>query len=139
MDANGVILLVDDDQDDIEILTQIFNEVGNKHELVNYSMLEEAFAYLKSHSEKPFLIICDNDYRNKNKDKLGNLIHNYPDFKLKGIPFVFFSSVVEKDFINEAYTDLNVQGFFQKRASVERLRHDLKVILDYWETSIHPQ
>ncbi|MEO6671188.1 MAG: hypothetical protein ABIN36_17020 [Ferruginibacter sp.] len=134
----GVIVLVEEDEDDIEIISRIICETFSHHELKIIPSLAEVFEYLSSATQRPFLIICDNNWRNKNQQKLASLIEKFPALKLKSIPFVFYSALPESELIDEAFKDLNVQGYFQKHSNYEEIRKDLSSIIDYWERVITP-
>jgi PleD family two-component response regulator len=56
---NSPIVIVDDDEDDIEILVNVFKEIGVTNELRCFSHPATAIEYLRSTKEVPFLIICD--------------------------------------------------------------------------------
>ncbi|MEO6490178.1 MAG: hypothetical protein ABIO04_09585 [Ferruginibacter sp.] len=135
---NGVIIYVEQDQDDVKIMQEVFEDLALTHELIVYPVLELAFQYLTLNIEKPFLIICDIDHRNNNSNKLGKLLHSDPEIQKKYIPFVFFSSTISENIVNDAYADFNIQGFFQKGTSYEKILSDIKAIVEYWERSIHP-
>ena len=136
MTNDGTIILVEDDKDDIEVIAGIINESFSNHELKVLDTLEEVFAYLSSEAEKPFIIICDNNWRNRNQDKFEKLIHKYPLLKLKSIPFIFYSASPQNELIVNAFEHLNVQGYFQKHSTYEEIRQDLKAIINYWERSV---
>lgn len=139
METNqGVILYIEQDEDDVSIINEALEELEVKHKLIVYPTLELAFQYLLVNIEKPFLIICDIDLKNNNHEKLSKLINSEPEFRRKYIPLVFFSSAVTESLVNSAYAGLNVQGFFQKSNSYDQIKSDLRSIIEYWERSFHP-
>jgi response regulator RpfG family c-di-GMP phosphodiesterase len=56
----------------------------------------------------------------------------------KSIPFVFYSTVVTQKIVNDAYTQMTVQGFFQKGHQFEEIKRVIKTIFDYWTICKHP-
>ncbi|MEO6489885.1 MAG: hypothetical protein ABIO04_08115 [Ferruginibacter sp.] len=138
MKNSGVVIYVEEDEDDIDIMTRVFKDIETQHELINFRKLESVFEYLQSNIEKPFLIICDSNHFNNNNNKLGKLTRSYPEFRKKSIPFVFFSADTSKALVKEAYTELNVQGFFQKGTSYDKIKEDIQAIIEYWERSVIP-
>jgi hypothetical protein len=60
-----------------------------------------------------------------------------PELKRNTIPFVFYSTAANESQINRAF-DVTVQGFFLKGQSLEEIERRMKIILDYWSESMHP-
>jgi hypothetical protein len=60
------------------------------------------------------------------------------ELRRKSIPFVYFSTAATEPIVTEAFTKTTVQGFFQKSANMEELKHHLYIILEYWKLSKHP-
>ena len=56
----------------------------------------------------------------------------------KSIPFVFHSTSINQKTVDEAYTKMTVQGFFQKKSSYNELKETIKLIVAYWEECKHP-
>ena len=61
-----------------------------------------------------------------------------PQLRQKSIPFVFYSTGVDQRAINEAYTKMTVQGFFQKSNSYQEIKKTIKMVIDYWMECKHP-
>jgi hypothetical protein len=55
----------------------------------------------------------------------------------KCIPYLFFSTGVSKKAVYDAYT-MSVQGFFMKPSDIQKLRHIIKVIVEYWQECYSP-
>ena len=138
MENNGAILLIEDDQDDVDVFSEIIKELNINHELICFKTIEQAFLHLRNEKQKPFIIICDNNWRNNNQSRLKHEIEKYAEGRLKSIPFIFFSASPEDRMINDAFGDLNVQGFFQKGTDYNTIKDDVSVILNYWERSMKP-
>lgn len=138
MSNEGSIILVEDDHDDIEIITKIITTAFPQNALMVFKKLEDVFQLLGNENEKPFLIICDNNWRNKNLKKLEALSSNYPGMALKRIPFVFFSSSPIAEEVNEAFEHLNVQGYFNKESDYGELKNTIISIVNYWKRSQVP-
>jgi hypothetical protein len=58
---------------------------------------------------------------------------DYTDFHRMVAPFVFYSTFVSQEVVNEAYTQMTVQGFFKKGTSYKEIKSDIKMIVDYWQ------
>lgn len=57
MAKDGVILYIDDDPDDQEVVTQVFEELAVPNKVLGRPDGEQALRYLKT-EEPPFLILC---------------------------------------------------------------------------------
>jgi CheY-like chemotaxis protein len=134
----GPIVIVEDDVDDQEIITDVLNELGIANRLIFFSTCPDAFNYLKSTTELSFIILCDINLPGMNGLDFKKQIDNDPELRQKSIPFVFFSTSDDKRIVTEAYTDMTVQGYFKKSSSIEGLKKSLSIIMEYWKLCKHP-
>ena len=135
---SGPIILIEDDIDDKELLESIFRELKVLNKLVCFSKAEGAFGYLKSTSEQPFIIFCDVNLPIEDGISFKKRVDADPYLREKSIPFVFYSTSVDQQTVNEAYTKMTVQGFFQKGSTYEEIKKTVKLIVDYWMLCRHP-
>jgi len=138
MSKKGPIILVDDDLDDKELFEDTLKEIGVNNRLVHFTHAEKAFEYLKTTKDQPFLIFSDVNLPVVRGLDFKRNIDADPQLRRKSIPFVFYSTSVDQRSVNEAYTKMTVQGFFQKGNSLDNLRRDLKLVIDYWMFCRHP-
>lgn len=137
MALNGPIVLVEDDANDAEVVTQAVKEIGVKNKVVAFARAEEAYGYLTTTQEQPFFILCDIRMPVLDGLSFRDRINKNPFLKRKSIPYIFFTGLVSQDIINSAY-DMEVQGFYKKEPSFEGLKEQLLTICMYWEKSLHP-
>lgn len=138
MAINGPIILVEDDQNDTEAITEAIREVGVKNKVIAFANADVAFDYLLTMQEQPFFILCD--IRMPVLDGLSfrrRIIQNQ-FLKKKSIPFIFLTSLVSQAVIDIAFIEMDVQGFYQKERTFESLRIQLLTICMYWKYSLHP-
>jgi CheY-like chemotaxis protein len=135
---SGPIIVVEDDVDDKEVVEEILHELEIPNRLVWFTRTEEAFHYLKTTSDQPFIIFSDVNLPGQNGIEFKRAIDEDPQLRQKSIPFVFYSTAVRQDAVNEAYTQLTVQGFFQKNNSYAEVKNAVRLILDYWKLCKHP-
>lgn len=135
---SGPIILIEDDTDDKEVLESIFKELKVLNKLIWFSKSGEAFSYLKSTSDQPFIIFCDVNLPMEDGVSFKRRIDADAHLREKSIPFVFYSTSVDQQTVNEAYTKMTVQGFFQKGSSFEEIKKAIKLIVDYWMLCRHP-
>lgn len=134
----GPIILIEDDLDDQEIFRDIVKELNTPNELIILDNCPEAFKYLKATTEQPFIIFCDVNLPVQSGIEFKKQIDNDPDLRKKSIPFIFYSTSVNQETVNEAYTKMTVQGFFRKKENFQEIKSNIKLILEYWKTCKHP-
>lgn len=137
MNKNGPIIVIEDDRDDQEIMAEAFEELGYKNEILFFGDGELALDYLVNNHVEPFIVFSDINMPKLNGMELREKIHNNEDLRLKSIPYLFFSTSSEQQFIIDAYSK-SVQGFFVKPANYTDLKNTLKTIVEYWKTCVSP-
>ena len=137
MSLKGPILLIEDDPNDAEVITAAISDIGIPNPVKIMPTTKEAYDYLSTTQERPFVIICD--IRMPVTDGLAfrRSIQENDYLRHKSIPFLFLTGMVSQEIINSAY-DLDVQGFFQKASSYEGLKDQLLAICVYWKQCLHP-
>lgn len=138
MATPGPIVIVEDDLDDQEIITDVLKDIGISNELIFFDRCPEALEYLKTSSEQQFIIFCDINIPGMNGIEFKKRIDDDPHLRQKSIPFVFLSTSAEKSTVTEAYSKMTVQGYFKKSSSVEEIKKALTLIMDYWKLCRHP-
>ncbi|RZK03556.1 MAG: response regulator [Flavobacterium sp.] len=138
MSEDGPIVIVEDDEDDVEIFTSIVKDLKLKNEILRFANTDDALRYLHSSDQVVYLIFCDINLPGKNGIEFKREIDANPELRNKSIPFLFYSTVARQSDVNEAYTQLTVQGFFQKQNSYSEMKSTLQRIFDYWEICKHP-
>lgn len=138
MSKPGPVITIEDDPDDMVILEDILKELNIPNKLIWFTKSTEAFHYLKTTQEQPFLIFCDVNLPQQIGIEFKRQIDNDPELRKKSIPFVFFSTLIDQRAINEAYTKMTVQGFFQKSSNYTKLKETIRIIFDYWFLCKHP-
>ena len=135
---SGPIIVIEDDPDDRDVFNDIMKELGIPNPVIWFNLCDDAFDYLKKTTEQPFIIFCDVNVPRLNGVEFKRKIDSNPQLRRKSIPFVFYSTSVDQKTVNEAYTQMTVQGFFQKKNSYSELKETIKLILDYWNDCLHP-
>ncbi len=138
MAKSGPIIIIEDDADDHGILKDVLKELNVENNLIWFTRGDDAFNYLQTTSDQPFLIISDVNLPGRNGIEFKRRLDADPRLRKKSIPFVFYSTYVDQQAVNIAYTEMTVQGFFQKNDSYTEIKKNIKLILDYWMTCRHP-
>lgn len=138
MSKYGPIVLVEDDPDDKELFESAIIELGIGNELKWFKETQAAYDYLDTTDESVYLIFCDINLPGRNGIEFKRDVDNDPVLRMKSIPFLFYSTVAKKKDVNEAYSDMVVQGFFEKEHSYGRMKEMLGTIFHYWSMCKHP-
>jgi CheY-like chemotaxis protein len=128
---NDPILVVEDDPDDQHLLRQICKRLGVRNELIFCENGIQALEYLRTTSNKTFVILCDINMPLMDGLELKDKINQDVNLRQKNIPFIVLSTAATTSQVNRAY-NLNVQGFFSKGTSFIEFEKDLGIILQYW-------
>jgi CheY-like chemotaxis protein len=132
----GPILIVDDDQDDQDMIERIIVNMNVENERKKFYDGEQLLQYLRTTSERPFIIICDINMPMMNGLQLKQEIEADPMLKKKSIPFVYLSTTANPQQVRKAY-ELTVQGFFVKGQSYDALKGSVNQIIQYWKMCVH--
>ncbi|TCZ63826.1 response regulator [Flaviaesturariibacter aridisoli] len=137
MNKHGPIIIIEDDLDDQEILTDVFAELNYRNELIFFGDSYEALNFLTETSIEPFLVLSDINMPKLNGIELREKVHNNEDLRLKSIPYLFFSTSAEQKHVIEAYSR-SIQGFFVKPSNYEDLKRVIEKIVEYWQECVSP-
>jgi CheY-like chemotaxis protein len=137
MNKQGPIIIIEDDLDDQEMLTDIFKELDFKNEIIFFGDGEEALDFLTHTEIEPFIIFSDINMPRLNGVELREKVHNNEDLKLKSIPYLFFTTSAEQKHVIDAYSK-SIQGFFIKPIRYEDLKRVIKTIVEYWMECVSP-
>ena len=137
MNKTGPIIIIEDDLDDQELLTEVFNDLELKNEIIFFGDGEQALEYLINTSTEPFIIFSDINMPKLNGVELREKVHNNEDLRIKSIPYLFFTTTAEQKHVIEAYSK-SIQGFFIKPSSFNDLKRTIKIIVEYWQECVSP-
>jgi CheY-like chemotaxis protein len=137
MNKTGPIIIIEDDLDDQDILTDILKELSYKNEVIFFGDSLKALDYLTNTHIEPFLVLSDINMPKLNGIELRAKVHNNEDLRLKSIPYLFFSTSAEQRHVIDAYSR-SIQGFFIKPTNYEKLKSTVRKIVEYWQECESP-
>jgi len=137
MNKTGPIIVIEDDLDDQEILTEIFKRLDYPNEVLFYADGNEALEYLNRDDTQPFLVLSDINMPKIDGFELRNKIFCNEQLQTKCIPYLFFTTGANKKSVIDAYA-MSVQGFFIKPNSIAALENTIRKIVEYWQECIAP-
>lgn len=130
------ILVIEDDEDDREILEQIFRDLGYKNNIIFFSDSTEALKYIRKPEVNPFIIISDINMPKLGGFELRDMILEEEVLADKDIPYIFISNAQDEYSIKQA-NKLFIQGYIQKTNDYNRYKEKIKNLIDYWKENIN--
>ena len=137
MKKSGPIIVIEDDEEDQQIMDEIFKNLNFPNKVIFFSDGNEAIDYLNATEEQPFLILSDINMPKIDGFEVRNRICTNEKLSLKSIPYLFFTTGVDKKSINDAYA-MSVQGFFIKPDTMIEFKNTVKKIIEYWQECYAP-
>src|SRR5438045_4972334 len=132
MNKSGPIIIIEDDLDDQDVLTDVFKELNYRNKLIFFCDSLQALEYLTKTEIEPFLVLSDINMPKLNGMELREKVHNNEDLRLKSIPYLFFSTSAEQKHVIDAYSR-SIQGFFVKQTNYDKLKKVIVKIVEYWQ------
>lgn len=137
MNKRGPIIIIEDDEDDRVVLDQILRELNYDNKVEFFKDGVSALEYLQDDSVYPFIILSDINLPKLDGFALRKMVHTNEGLSEKCIPYLFFSTSVDKKAVHDAYT-MSVQGFFLKPHTYEALKDTIRKIVEYWQECYSP-
>ncbi|MFD2603392.1 MULTISPECIES: response regulator [Flavobacterium] len=130
------ILVIEDDEDDREILEEIFRDLGYKNNIIFFSDSTEALKYIRKPEVNPFIIISDINMPKLGGFELRDMILEEEVLADKDIPYIFISNAQDEYSIKQA-NKLFIQGYIQKTNDYNRYKEKIKNLIDFWKENIN--
>ena len=137
MNKGGPIIVIEDDIDYQEILSEVFKELKYPNPILFFDNGEVALEHLTATNIQPFLILSDINLPKLDGFKLRDQIHNNAQLNLKCIPYLFFTTSTDQRSMIDAYSR-SIQGFFIKPVTYEDLLRVMRNIIEYWKDCQSP-
>lgn len=137
MFKKGPIIIIEDDVDDQDLMNEIFRELQVPNLVRFFNSCLQAFDYLLTTIEKPFLIISDINLPVMTGLELCKKIMSNDLLRVRRIPFIFLTTSSDSQTIAKAF-EMPVQGFFVKPSSIPELKDMMRMIIDYWTVCRQP-
>ena len=138
MQGKEIIILLEDDIDDQEIFEGALMELYPDCIFKPFSKCSDAWHFLLTTTQKPFLIFCDINMPGMSGLEFKSQVDKEPYLRKKSIPFVFYSTSTDNYLVDKAYSEVTIQGFFKKPVRYADIKLQLKIILEYWGICVHP-
>lgn len=137
VNKNGPVIIIEDDADDQEILTEIFHKLNYPNKILFFFDGQAALDYINDTNDLPFLILSDVNLPKLDGFALREKLKTDAKLNIKCIPYLFFSTALNQKSVINAYS-LSVQGFFVKQNTMAELEQTISAIMEYWRRCAAP-
>lgn len=137
LNKNGPIIIIEDDADDQEFLTEVFQKLNYPNRILFFFDGQEALDYINISDSPPFLILSDINMPKLDGFALREKLKTDSKLSNKCIPYLFFSTAANQKAVVDAYSQ-SVQGFFVKQTSMTELEKTIGAIMEYWRRCAAP-
>jgi CheY-like chemotaxis protein len=137
MRKSGPIIVIEDDVEDQEFLMDTFKTLNYANTVLYFTDGHEALEFIQRAGIEPFLIISDINMPTIDGFEIRKQIQCSVHLKNKFIPYLFFSTGLQRKEVDYAYA-LSAQGFFVKPNTTDKLKKTIKTIIDYWQACSAP-
>lgn len=137
MSLRGPIISIEDDEDDQFLIQEVLQELDVPNQLLFFSNGQAALHYLETTPDKPFIVLCDINMPLMNGLELRKRINESEYLRQKAIPFVYLTTAATAELVREAY-NATVQGYYRKATDYAGLKQQIKLIVEYWQSCLHP-
>ncbi|OJV16202.1 MAG: response regulator [Dyadobacter sp. 50-39] len=137
MNKDGIIVIIEDDEDDRFVLEEVFNELGYPNERMYFPDGPSALDYLYQTEDRPFIILSDINLPRLDGLELRRKLHSDAQLSLKCIPYIYFTTALNQRAVIDAYST-SAQGFFVKPSNFEDIKDTIFAIVEYWKKCAAP-
>ena len=137
VNKNGPVIIIEDDADDQDFLTEIFQKLNYPNKILFFFDGQEALDHISATDQLPFLILSDINMPKLNGFELREKLKTDANLSNKCIPYLFFSTAANQKSVIDAYSQ-SVQGFFVKQNSMIELEKTISAIMEYWRRCAAP-
>ena len=123
---NDAIWIVNQDQDDHELITEILDQAQIPNKVKFFSDPKKVLDELSRIREAPFIVMCDVNLHGMDGFELRETMLKTPNVKFHSVPFIFWSETASPAQIKRAF-DLRAHGFFLKDDSFEKWKETFEV------------
>jgi CheY-like chemotaxis protein len=137
VNKNGPVIIIEDDADDQDFLTEVFQKLNYQNKILFFFDGQKALDHIDKTDELPFLILSDINMPKLSGFELRKKLKTDSKLSNKCIPYLFFSTAVNQKSVIDAYSE-SVQGFFVKQNSIAELEKTISAIMEYWRRCAAP-
>src|SRR5690606_4305471 len=105
LNKNGPIIIIEDDEDDQEFLTEMFHKLNYQNEIVFFFDGQEALDHINASQDLPFLILSDINMPKLDGFALRQKLRTDSKLSNKCIPHLFFSTAANQKAVIDAYSE----------------------------------
>jgi CheY-like chemotaxis protein len=123
--------------EDQQLLDETFRCLKYPNEIIFFSDGYKALEYINKTEVQPFIILSDINMPKIDGFALKKMIQNNEALNVRCIPYLFFTTGVDKKGVTDAYA-MSAQGFFIKPHTMAGLQNTIRKIVEYWQECFAP-
>jgi CheY-like chemotaxis protein len=131
MNPNGPIVLIENDRDEAEILTELLYQISPQRQVILIEDSRKAVEVLQS-CDKPFLIFSSINLAALNGLQLRAQILRDSVLARKCSPYIFYAAHSNEEMLKRVY-DVQANGYFHDVSDYNKLGETLSLIVNYWD------
>ena len=130
MNKNGPIVLIENNQGDRKLFTQIFSELAISNKILCFNSGNDAYNYLTTHNVSAFLIFADIVLLHMDDKQTAHIPYKNLSIELN-CPCLFFTTVFNQCFVLDVYS-LPTKSYVVNPYTYEKFKEVIETIVDYW-------
>ncbi|WP_264537308.1 hypothetical protein [Flavobacterium sp. N1736] len=134
MNKKGPIVLIENNQGDRKLFTQIFSELGISNRILCFNSGNDAYNYLTSNDVSAFLIFADIVLLHMDDKEFAHITYKNLSVELN-CPCLFFTTVFNQCFVIDLYS-IPTQSYVVRPYTYEKFKGVIQNIIEYW-SKIH--
>jgi two-component SAPR family response regulator len=131
MNKKGPIVLIENNQGDRKLFTQIFSELGVSNRILCFNSGNDAYNYLTTHNISAFLIFADIVLLHMDDKQVAHIPYKNLSIELN-CPCLFFTTVFNQCFVVDVYS-IPTQSYVVKPYTYEKFKQVIQAIVEYWK------
>ncbi|WKL48632.1 hypothetical protein Q1W71_02365 [Flavobacterium pectinovorum] len=130
MNQKGPIVLIENNQGDRKLFTQIFSELEISNKILCFNSGNDAYNYLTTHNVSAFLIFADIVLLHMDDKQTAHIPYKNLSIELN-CPCLFFTTVFNQCFVLDVYS-LPTQSYVVNPYTYEKFKEVIRTIVEYW-------
>jgi len=129
----GSIVIIDDDTEDLEILSKALDSLKVVNKVLLFDCGSDFIKHVQANNDDFFFILCDINMPTMNGFELLGHIKADPVLAANCFPFILFSTSWNIEDVKKAYS-LPIQGYLKKPSSFKQIVKTLENVIAYWDS-----
>ena len=135
MNIHGPIIIIENDADEISLLTEIISDLGYNNPIVAIQNSSSAVQAIKD-AEKPFMVLSAINLMGLSGLEVRDKILQEASLARKCTPYIFYSAHATPE-TREAVFSRQANGYIHDVNDYHKLGETMDIVMRYWKMSGH--